>query len=98
MAEVLCDRELFTLMKDPDLGRRMGELTRSIYPQRRRGQVTISAQVYEGIPEIAQVLRRHHISGREYAYTHAVAMVTAMADVTLSYEAQRTGKKPRRRS
>ena len=59
------DRELFTLMQDADLHRRMGELARSIDPQDQLGTVTVSAQVYEGIPEIAQILRRHRITGRE---------------------------------
>jgi predicted transcriptional regulator len=78
------DRELITLMKEsPDLERRMDKLARSIDPQRRLGKVTLSAQVHEKIPEIAEVFRRHKISGRDYMFTHAVAMVTAMTDVTL---------------
>ena len=87
------DRELVTLLNAaPELEERMSSLARSLDPQRRVGKVTLSAQVHEGIPEIAQVLRRHHISAREYAFTHAVAMVTAMTDVTFSYEAQHGGR------
>jgi hypothetical protein len=87
------DRELITLMRDvPDLERRMDDLARSVDPQRRMGHVTLSAQVHEAIPEIAEVFRRHKTSGREYMFTHAVAMVTAMADVTLSHGPQREGR------
>lgn len=89
------DRELFTLMKDvPDLQKRMGELARQIDPQRRLEDLTLDAQIYEGIPEIAQILRTHKISGREYMRTYAVATVTAMTDDTLSYEAERKGRIP----
>lgn len=78
------DRELFALMKDNvDLQRRTGELARSIDPQSRLGRVAVNAQVYEGIPETAQVLRRHKMTGREYVMTHDVAMVTAMTDDSL---------------
>ena len=83
------DRDLLALTKDPDVQRRIGELAKSIDPQGRMGEVTRSARVYEQIPEIAQVLRRHQISGREYAFTHAVAMVTAMTADSLAYESQR---------
>jgi hypothetical protein len=86
------DRELVTLMREaPDLERRMDELATTIDPQRRLGKLTLSTQVHEGIPEIAAIFRRHHISAREYMFTHAVAMVTAMADVTLAGEAQGGG-------
>ena len=84
------DRELLTLMKEvPDLERRMDELARNVDPQRRLGQVTLSAQVHEGIPEIAAVFRKHNTSGREYMFTHAVAMVTAMTNVTLAHVSER---------
>ena len=87
------DRELITLMKEvPDLERRMDEVSRRIDPQRRLGKITLIAEVHEGIPEIAAVFRRHKISGREYMFTHAVAMVTAMTDVTLAYASQREGR------
>jgi hypothetical protein len=87
------DRELVPLMKaNPDLERRMSELAQSLDPQRRLGDLALSAQVHEGIPEIAQILRKHGTTGREYTTTHAVAMVTAMIDDSLSYEAQQTGR------
>jgi hypothetical protein len=86
------DRELFPLMKAvPDLERRADELARRTDPQRRLGVVAVNAKVYEAIPEIAEILRRHGISGREYTLTHLVAMVTAMADDTLTHEALRHG-------
>jgi len=81
------DRELIPLTKQvPDLERRMEELARSIDPQGRLGNLTVSARVHEGIPEIAEILRRHRTSGREYVFTYAVAMVTAMIDVTPAAE------------
>jgi hypothetical protein len=83
------DRELFPLMKDPDLERRADELARRMDPQRRLGVVAVDAKVYEAIPEIAAILQRHRISGREYMLTHLVAMVTAMADDTLTDEVLR---------
>lgn len=87
------DRELVTLMKQvPDLEKRMGELARSIDPQRLLKEATLNAQVHDGIPEIAQVLRKHKTTGHEYTMTHLVAMVTAMTDDSLSYEAQREGR------
>ena len=87
------DRELVTLMKQvPDLENRMDELATRIDPQRRLGKVTLSAQVHDGIPEIAEVFRRHKTTGREYMFTHAVAMVTAMTDDSLAYAAQRDGR------
>lgn len=88
------DRELFTLFKeDADLGRRMSELAQSIDPQRKLGTVTLDAQVYEGIPELAQILRRHQISGREYMLTYAVVISTLAIDFIASQEAQREGSK-----
>ena len=88
------DRELFTLMKEaPELKGRMDELATRIDPQRRLGDEIRTAQVLEGIPEIAQILRTHRISGREFMLTYSVAMVTAMADDSLTYEAQSEGRK-----
>jgi hypothetical protein len=84
------DRELVALMKEvPDLDRRMDELAKNVDPLQRLGKVTLSAQVHEGMPEIAELFRKHNTSGREYMFTHAVAMVTAMMDVTLSHAARR---------
>ena len=84
------DRDLFALMKDnPDLDRRVSELAQGIDPQRKMGTISLSAQVYERIPEIAGILRRHQLSGREYTFTHAVAMITAMAEDSFGRAAQR---------
>ena len=88
------DGELAPLLKDVSpLHERMREVSSRIDPQQKLGTITLSGQVFEAIPEIAQILRRHQLSGRDYAFTHAVAMVTAMTDDMLSYEAQTTGKK-----
>jgi hypothetical protein len=83
------DRELFPLMKEPDLERRTDELAERIDPQRRLGVVAVGAKVYEATPEIAEILRRHGISGREYMLTHLVAMVTAMTDDSFTDEVLR---------
>lgn len=63
---------------------RAAELERRIDPDRRLGAIAVGAKVYEGIPEIAEILRKHGISGREYMLTESVAMVTAMTDATLT--------------
>jgi hypothetical protein len=83
-------RELFPLLKEnPELYTRMRELSQSTDPGQKLGTVTGSGQVYDRIPEIAQVLGKYQISGREYAFTHAVAMLTAMAEDTFARAAQR---------
>jgi hypothetical protein len=88
------DRELYPLMKESaDLQRRIEEWGSRIDPERRLGAVSVNAQVYEALPETAEILRRQRISGREYMLTRLVAMVTAMADDTLTYEAQHEGVK-----
>jgi hypothetical protein len=75
------DRELSVLRKTvPDLERRSSELQDQIDPGRHLGVVDSGARLYEGIPEIAAVLRKHNISGREYMLTRTVAMVTAMTE------------------
>ena len=82
------DRELLKFMQDtPDWEERTGELQKRFDPQRRGGMVTIGAKVYEGIPEIKQILQRNGMTGREYMLTSLVAMVTQMADEALSQEA-----------
>ena len=87
------DRELVTLMKKvPDLEKRMDELATSIDPQRRLREITVAAQVHDGIPEIAHILRKHKTTGREYMLTHTVAMVTAMTYESLPPEARRAGR------
>lgn len=87
------DRELMPLMKDLEFHTRMSEVARNIDPQERLGTVTLGAQVYERMPEIAQVLRRHQISGRDYAFTHMVAMTTGAMNDALTYEIQRGERK-----
>jgi hypothetical protein len=86
------DRELLKLMKDtPDWEDRAAGFEKRIDPQRRGGMVTVGAKVYEGIPEIKEILQRNGISGREYMLTSMIAMVTQMADEALSQEALERG-------
>ena len=87
------DRELMPLMEAPEFYTRMGEVARSLDPQGRLEGFTRSAQVYERMPEIAQILRKHQISGRDYALTHIVAMTTGAMNDGLTYEMQRGGRK-----
>jgi hypothetical protein len=68
------DRELDALWKEvPDLKTRAAEIQRRSNPDRRAGYVAVGVKVHEGIPEIAQILRKHKISAREYVLTEAVA-------------------------
>ena len=84
------DRELVALtVQSPDLEKRMEELGTRIDPERRLGSLAVDAKVYEGIPEIAQILQRYKMTGREYVLTHMVAMVTAMTDDMVTAEARR---------
>lgn len=39
------------------------------------GSFTAGTTVYEAMPEIAQILRKHKISGREYLLTKIAAMI-----------------------
>ena len=87
------DRELYPLMKTmPDFDKRVDDLAGQIDPQRGSGQLTVTATVYEAMPEVAAILRKHKISARGYLLTHVVAMVTAMADDTLRGESLGSGK------
>lgn len=63
------DRELLELRKTvPDLDTRVAELRRRFDPQGRTGSAAVDgeAKAYEAIPEIAQILQRQKMSGREY--------------------------------
>ena len=83
------DRELLELMKMvPDLETRIAELRRRFDPQGRAGSaaVDVDAKVYEAIPEIAQILQRRKMSGREYWLTKMQAVVAAMWDEALTPE------------
>src|SRR4029450_8057364 len=62
------DRELLELKKTvPDLDARVSEQRRQFDPQHRAGSVAVEldAKVYGAMPEIAQILQRQKISGRE---------------------------------
>ena len=87
------DRELLELMKMvPALETRIAELHRRFDPQGRAGSaaVDVDAKVYEAIPEIAQILQRQKMSGREYWLTKMQAVVAAMWDEALTPEAPRS--------
>jgi hypothetical protein len=77
------DRELLELKKTvPDLETRVSELRRQFDPQGRAGSVAVEldAKVYEAMPEIAQVLQRQKISGREFQLTRITGFLAAMWD------------------
>jgi hypothetical protein len=83
------DRELLELKKTvSDLDTRMSELRRQFDPQGRAGSaaVELDAKVYEAMPEIAQILQRHNISGREYQLTRMATFLAAMWDEALPDE------------
>ena len=86
------DRELLELRKmDPDLETRVAELRRQLDPQGRAGNaaVDLDAKVYEAMPEIAQILQRQKISGREYGLTKMPGFLAAMWDEALPDEFSR---------
>ena len=81
------ERDLLKLMKEvPDLETRVGELERRLDPGHLTGDVAVGVKVYEGMPEIAQILQRHKISAREYLLTSRVATVADVMDATLTDE------------
>jgi hypothetical protein len=83
------DRELLELKKTlPDLETRVSELRRQFDPQGRAGSaaVELDAKVYEAMPEIAQILERQKISGREYQLTRMAGFLAAMWDEALPDE------------
>jgi hypothetical protein len=76
------ERELLELEKTvPDLETRVSELRRQFDPQDRAGDaVELDAKAYEAIPEIAQILQRQKISGREFQLTRMAGFLAAMWD------------------
>ena len=87
------DRELLELRKTvPDLETRISELRRQFDPQGRAGNaaVTLDGNVYEAMPEIAQILQRQKISGREYHLTRLAGFLAAMWDEALPDEFLKT--------
>lgn len=81
------ERELLELMKkDPDLGRRSAELGTRVDPQNLLGSFTREVKIHEGMPEIAQILRRQNVSAREYLLTQTVAFGAERLDETLKDE------------
>jgi hypothetical protein len=87
------DRELLELLKtSSDLETRVAELHRRFNPDGRAGSaaVDVDAKVYEAIPEIAEILQRQKMSGREYWLTKMQAVVAALWDEALTPEALQT--------
>jgi hypothetical protein len=83
------DRELLELKKTvPDLEARVSELRRQFDSRGRAGSVAVEldAKVYEAMPEIAQILQRQKISGREYQLTRMAGFLAAMWDEALPDE------------
>jgi hypothetical protein len=80
------DRELLELRKTvPDLETRVAELRRQFDPQGRAGSgaVELDAKAYEAVPEIAQILQRQNISGREFQLTRMAGFLAAIWDEAL---------------
>ena len=74
------DHELLELRKTvPDLETRVSELRRQFDPQ-GSGAVELDAKAYEAVPEIAQILQRQNISGREFQLTRMAGFFAAMWD------------------
>ena len=74
------DRELLQLLKEvPDVDARAAELERRV-DSPRLGIAAVGTAVYEGMPEIAQILRKHNIRGRDYLLTKILAMVVETVD------------------
>ena len=87
------DRELLELKKTvPDLETRVSELRRQFDPEGRSGNIAVEldAKVYEAMPEIAQILKRQKISGREYQLTRMAVFLAAMYDEALPDESLQT--------
>jgi len=83
------ERELLELKKTiPDLETRVSELRRQFDPHggARSDAVELDAKVYEAMPEIAQILQRQKISGREYHLTKMAGFLAAMWDEALPDE------------
>ena len=68
------DRELLQLLKKvPDVDARAAELERQ-FDSERLGIVAV-AKVYEAMPELAAILQRQQITGRDYVLTKIAAMI-----------------------
>lgn len=83
------DGALLELRKTvPDLETRISELRRQFDPRDGAGSdaVELDAKVYEAMPEIAQILQQHKISGREYQLTRMAGFLAAMWDEAVTDE------------
>ena len=78
------DRDLVQLLKEvPDVDARTAELERR-FDSQRLGIVAVGTTVYEAMPEIAQILRKHKISGRDYLLTKIAAMIAEISEGALA--------------
>ena len=69
------DRDLLRLLKEaPELDARAAEFERT-FDSQRLGIVAAGGKMYEAMPEIAQILQRQQISGRDYLLTKTAAMI-----------------------
>jgi len=84
------ERERLAVMKHvPDLGTRAAELGVRIDPYGLENSLVREVKVCEGLPEIAEILRRQHVSAREYVLTKQVALAAEISDEALANEATR---------
>lgn len=82
------DRELLELMKrDPGVGTRTAELGSRVDPNHSAGSLAVETKIFEGTPEIAQILQTQGISAREYILTKRVAIGAEMSDEALKSDA-----------
>jgi len=90
------DRELLQLLKKvPGLDARAAELERR-FDSQRLGIVAVGTTVYEAMPETAQILQKHRISGRDYLLTKIAAMIAEISDGASSGRSSPEGAYERR--
>jgi hypothetical protein len=78
------DRELVQILKEvADLDARAAELERRLDSE-RFGIIAVATTVYEAMPEIAQILRKHKISARDYLLTKIAAMIAEVEEGALA--------------
>jgi hypothetical protein len=81
------DRDLLQLLREvPDLDARTAELERR-FDSERLGIIAVGTTVYEAMPEISQILRKHKISARDYVLTKTAAMIAEMSEGALALQA-----------
>ena len=84
------ERELLKVWKEvPDLDTRAAELGMRIDPHRLEHSLAREAKIYDGIPEIRQVLQRQRMSAREYLLTQMTVLQAERLDEALRDEVRR---------